>query len=317
MKGTSFMSEFLIIIYQILKFFVIILIGVICVKCKIIGSKELDIISKLILKMTLPLLIFSNTVDGATRTDLASNLIILPVSIVVYVVWIIVSLILAKCNRLTKDRSKIYQAIFIFGNIGFIGIPLVSALYPKTGMIYISMYTIIDQVILWTYGIYLTSGQNQQIKLNVVKRMINPPLVATILALFVILVNLQLPSFLIDALKSMGGASSPLSLVYIGASLCFCNFREILKRKEIYVGICVKMLCLPIILYITLFYWLHISKQISVTMALLTALPCMITVPMLAKSNNVEGDYCISAVMLTHVFSLVLLPFVFYIISKI
>ena len=45
----------------------------------------------------------------------------------------------------------------IYGNVGFLGIPLLSAAFPERGGLYIALFSIIDQLVLWTYGMYLTT----------------------------------------------------------------------------------------------------------------------------------------------------------------
>jgi len=45
----------------------------------------------------------------------------------------------------------------LFGNVGFIGIPIISSLFPQKGMLYIALFTIVDQLLLWTLGLSLTS----------------------------------------------------------------------------------------------------------------------------------------------------------------
>ncbi len=302
------MSEFFIIGHQVIKFFLVILVGIYCVKRKILSEKDTKVLSRLIVKVILPVFIFSNTVNSATRSDLKTYFMVLPLSALIYALWILTGRLLAKIQKIEMSKYKVYQAIFVFGNVGFIGIPLISAIFPEKGMIYISLFTIIDQLMLWTYGVELTSGEEHEWNIKKLRNVINPPFIAILAAIVVIICGIQLPDILRDTLSSIGSASSPLSLIYIGASLCFCNFGRILKRREIYVGICVKMICLPVIVYIILQNLLNLSQDLSMTMALLTALPCMTTIPMLANSNGVEGEYCVSATMFTQMVSLITLP---------
>ncbi len=311
------MSEFLIIVYQIAKFMIMIGIGVICVKCGILKEEHLPILSRLIMKVILPIFIFTNTIGGATKSDLIEDFIVLPISIGVYMLWIGVGMLLAKIQHIEESKYKVYQAVYIFGNVGFIGIPLITAIYADKGMVYISLFTIVDQIVLWTYGMYLTSKEKPRASLSDLKKMLNPPLIAIFLAIFIVLVQIPVPSIIFDALKSVGNASSPLSLIYIGASMCFCHFGDVIKKKEVYVGIAVKMMILPVIVYLILQRIVGIEQTISMTMALLTALPCMTTVPMMAKQNNVEPEYCLSAVMIGQVASLLTLPIVCYVILTI
>ena len=63
--------------------------------------------------------------------------------------------ILAKALGLKEERGKAFQALFVFGNIGFIGIPLIQTLYQGEGMIYAALFSMVDQLTLWTYEFIL------------------------------------------------------------------------------------------------------------------------------------------------------------------
>ena len=74
---------------------------------------------------------------------------------VMYALLILVFWLVAELLRLKGSRSHVFQASLIFGNAGFIGIPLIMALWPQNGAIYVALMSIIDQTLLWTYGVWL------------------------------------------------------------------------------------------------------------------------------------------------------------------
>ena len=62
------------------------------------------------------------------------------------------------------------------------GIPIVTSIYPENGMLYICVFTIIDQLMLWTAGVRLTSGTDSQKKAVLISRkLINPVTVSIFL----------------------------------------------------------------------------------------------------------------------------------------
>lgn len=308
------MNEFFIILNQIVKFMVMILVGIICVKTKVLKEEGLGVISSLVVKVTLPIFIFCNTIFGATREQLISDFVLIPLFIFIYIVLVIIAKVLSKLAHMKAEKKNIYESLFIFGNVGFIGIPLIAAVMPEHGMLYIALFTIVDQAALWTLGVHLTSPIGEGLSLSNLKKMLNPPLVAIFSAIVIVMCGLKLPVQLTEPLKAIGNVTTPLCLIYIGGSLCFCDFSKIIKCKEIYVGIVVKMLVLPIIIFKLLALAGISTEEVRLTIALLVALPTMLTIPMLAKSNGVEGEYCVSGAMLTQIFSLATLPIVSYIV---
>lgn len=59
--------------------------------------------------------------------------------------------------KLQESRVGIYRAMLLFGNIGFIGLPMISSVFPENGILYASVFMLIDQFMLWTLGVKLTS----------------------------------------------------------------------------------------------------------------------------------------------------------------
>ena len=50
-----------------------------------------------------------------------------------------------KFFKLQESRVGIYRAMLLFGNIGFIGLPMISSVFPENGILYASVFMLIDQ----------------------------------------------------------------------------------------------------------------------------------------------------------------------------
>ena len=105
------------------------------VKLRILEEASLAGVSGLVMKIALPCYIFINAVTSATRQSLMQSLIIVPIGIALYIALVLVNICIEKVFGLKGNRQKIYRASFVFGNIGFMGIPLVAAIYPDTAIL--------------------------------------------------------------------------------------------------------------------------------------------------------------------------------------
>lgn len=76
------------------------------------------------------------------------------------------SFLSGKLLHLHGDHQQLYSAMSAFGNIGFMGIPIVTSIFPERGMLYISVFTMIDQLMLWTVGVRLTSKAGNTVEKN-------------------------------------------------------------------------------------------------------------------------------------------------------
>ena len=104
------------------------------------------------MKLVMPVMIFTNTVDGVDRSSLLGSLSLLGLTALLYACTFVMARLMAAAFRLQGDR-----ALTMFGNVGFMGIPIVSSIFPDYGMLYIAVFTIIDQMVLWTLGVKLTT----------------------------------------------------------------------------------------------------------------------------------------------------------------
>ncbi len=306
------MEQFFIVLNQIGIFLILIIFGILAVKFGILDEHSLGSVSKLVMRMALPAYIFINTAEGATRQGLAESLLVIPLAIALYLMLFLLSLLLEKVFHLKGNRGHVFRAIVMFGNVGFMGIPLVVELYPDTALLYISLFTILDQGLFWTYGVSLTkpvSEQKEKISLKNLKNLLSPALVAIVGATVLVLLNIHLPKLLTTTLSKLGTASMPLSLLYIGGMLSMTDVRKVLRCGELYAEIGLKMLVLPIVFFLVM-KLCQVPTDMAGTMTFLTGLPAINMVAMLSKNNGSDGDYAVCAVMMTTLACLVTLPLV-------
>ncbi len=306
------MEQFNIVLNQLILFFILMIIGYIAVRLKVVGETFLDGLSRLITRIILPLLVFSNAISGTTRQQLFDGYPILLLTLAFYISIITVCFCLGKILRLKGERNKVFRAAMIFGNAGFLGIPLITSIFPENGPIYIVLMSIIDQSFMWTYGLKLTTPATKKTKFSI-KNFINPALCAVILSLIFLLLNIHLPDVVVNALSTMGRSATPLSLFYLGGLFYFCNWKSVLKTKELYIGILAKMIAFPLAFYAVASRICPYEEMVK-TISIIAALPTMTTIAIFTKSNHNEEDYAVGFVLITTAASLITLTIVSYFI---
>lgn len=305
------MNYFSIVLGQLEIFAVYMAIGMIAVKMHILDRDGLGVLSGIVTKILLPLLIFTNTIHGPTRDQFLSSTVIIFIGLALFLSLYILSGLLSKIMRLRGNRGKIYRACTMFGNCGFMGIPVILALYPDQGGLYMGMYTVADQLMLWTLGVYLASPVEANLSISGnLRKMLNPATIAVLLSVFFVLTGLKLPDFLSDALTKTGAAAPPLSMVYLGGAFCFISIKEYLKKLEIYLMILVKMLLAPLAVYFLLTYIPDLPQSIAITISIICGLPSMSSIAMIAETQHSDSDYAAGMIFLTTISTIITLPIV-------
>ena len=174
------MNTFWILMEQIELFIVYLVIGMILVRTGVLSDKGLDWIARVVMKLSLPTMIFVNVISQVDRTALVQSLSIIGLAVTASILLFRLGVALTKLFHVEGDRSQIYRAMTMFGNVGFMGIPIITSIFPERGMLYVSVFTIVDQLAMWTVGVKLTSPSGKG-KFDP-KKLINPATVAIALA---------------------------------------------------------------------------------------------------------------------------------------
>ena len=305
------MEYFRIVTGQITFFIVYALIGVYMIKRRIIDREGLNVLSRVITGITLPLLVFTNALTGTDREGFFSALPVLGLTAVMYLCLFLLSTAEAALLKLPDRHRDLFRAGGMFGNNSFMGIPIIAALFPSGGVLYIALVTILDQVVFWTLGLSFSTPPEVRKTFRTgekLRRMLNPAMIGIIAAVIMILTETSLPEPLLTAFTKTGQISTPLALIYIGGVFCTIDFGECFRRREFYSHLVLKMCVFPILFFLAMSRLAGVQRDIAVTMAVVSGLPTMTALTMLAQSQGSDHTYTAGMVFFTTVLSIVTIP---------
>ena len=112
------MNTFWILMEQIELFIVYLVIGMILVRTGVLSDKGLDWIARVVMKLSLPTMIFVNVISQVDRTALVQSLSIIGLAVTASILLFGLGVALTKLFHVEGDRSQIYRAMTMFGNVG-------------------------------------------------------------------------------------------------------------------------------------------------------------------------------------------------------
>ena len=310
-----------IIINQLLIFGLLMIVGAIVSKRKILNDTSKDFLARIIIDVTLPFLIFSTFSHLEFDIKLIkSGLFVIILAFVNHIVLYTIGSFPSYAQKLDKPQALVHTLHTVFGNIVFLGFPLFDALFPGgTGVFYAALYQMASNSILFTFGIYRLSSGHQK---SGWKSLLNANTGAIVLGCLVLLSGIHLPKFIIDAFSGLGKCTSPLSMVYIGALLFGMNIRTAFKTLSVYILSVNKLIIIPIILgllNILLLKVLHIeiAREAFFVLGMQAGMPCQTII--VVMSRRFGGDYHLAAsnLFVTTLFSIITLPFLYYFLGLI
>lgn len=311
-----------IILSQIFILAVVVIIGAIAAKFKVLTPESKDMLSKVIFNISLPLMLFTNFLKlESTPRLLANIMIVILVSGFVILFLFLMGWLATRIFKIKGREAAIFRAHSMFGNTIFLGFPLITALYGAEGLLYASMFQLISNLIMWTLGVVvLTHGNGTSWKKNLI-RVINPNTIATLTGLLFFLLSIKLPALLIKPLSELGSANTWLCMLYIGAMLAFSNAGDLLGKKSLYIISCNRLLFVPAIL-ISLFAVLSAmagiapDKLVTSVIILEASMPCMASVVIMAKELGADDHLAVGNVFVSTLLSIVTLPIVMMAINR-
>ena len=297
-----------IVIRQMIQFLVIFVVGLLAAKGNVISREGLPQIAKVVTKVLMPVWIFCASYFNNDWPMIRDNVIIFAISAGAYLIISLVMKLVAVVMGLKGDRQKAYRFAFTFGNLGMIGIPLMLYLFPETGGLFMALFSIVDQGLFWTYGLYLATDSESTTKLSI-RHFLNPNFLAIFAGLILAGLGVKLPALASDILNSLKVGFPCLGILYLGALFFYSNWAEALKRKELYAGIAVKMILIPVITG-KLLLMTSLPEWIVYATVLTIALPTMTIVPMVASLYGKEGSYTSGITVVTLVAGIFTIPLV-------
>ena len=305
-----------VVFNQIIIFSILMVIGFIAAKTSVLTKDVLNALSKLIVKLILPALIFSIIASsGVTAQEfLISGRFAFGV-VLCYALLIPAGIVMSKLCKLEGKTANIFVALTTFGNMGFMGIPLIQAIFKEpVAQVCISIYTIVDMALLWTFGVYLCSRHQQNSNpLSAVRNMVNPTTVALLIAFIIMILKIPVPDLLLSTISGIGNTSKYLTLMYLGGSLAYVSVNKLINKPSIFVLMIVKMLIMPIIVYFLLGFFLPQIPRTILT--IIVGLPSMTTVAMTATAYQSDVEYATEVIFVTTIASIVTIPMVSIITS--
>jgi len=308
------MENFFAVLNQVLIFLIIMIVGFVSVKTKYLPVSFLPAISGLFASIVVPFIIFVYTVNGATRDDVIGHSHLIAANACAYAALILLMRITPKLLRIKGNRASLFTFGTSFGNVGFVGIPLLLAVFGARVMIIITIFSVVDLVLFSSYGYSLSypTDNKQKFSLKTLRNIIKPPFLAIVLAIVFIMLGIRLPVVLNTAFTSITNIGLALPLIYMGGVLTTLKAKDLSKYYDLYAAIALKMIAVPICIFLT-YRAVGFSHDIAFTSAILFGLPSPAILPMLASANGSDAEYATVMVLLTTLSSLFTLTLISYI----
>ncbi len=297
--------------------------GYLLVKVKMLNSAHSGVLSKLLMYVGMPFLILSGTINNISfnKEIILTVFVVAAVGIAFTFAIFFVSKPLAAMEREIKTNGMI-RFCMAFSNNGFLGIPLAVAVFGADSpiMTVLVILNIITNILMYTLGVYLVSGNKSKISLK--KAFLNPVLIAFIIGIVLNLlkVNTYIPE--VSTFSShFSGLVTPLSMTILGMKMAEIKFTSLFKSWRMYYVCALKLILFPTIIVGLL---LAVDKIFSVNIIdnsvilgffIAFAMPTAGLASTFADGFGGDTENAVSMTLGTTLLSILTIPILYWILS--
>ena len=301
------MEMFLKMMNLQIELLLLMLIGFVVKKMKVIDTSQQKGLSELLINVILPATIIKSFISQQnTSLDVLKNsIIMIALCLAIQIAIMLGAKLLPKF--FDKDKAKIMEYGLLVSNSSFVGLPVIEYMFSLEAVMYASIYLIPMRFTMWTVGISLFSKE-ADFKSNIKNVVFHPCIIAVVAGFILMFLPFQLPSVFVETISIVSKSSTCLSMIVIGAILSDIDFDHLLD-KSIVVFTLLRLFILPITVFIIL-KLLNLDSLLIAIAVILTAMPCGSTCPILAQKYNSDYKFAAKLVLVTSLLSVLSIPLI-------
>lgn len=281
-------------------------IGYMCAKLKLVGPDFNKGLSKLVINVFLAGMILSSVINKQLEmsgSDVAFGIGMLTL---MSLISLGIGIITPSVLRFKGGDTGMYRILVAFGNVGFVGLPIISAVYGAEVVFFAALVNIPFNLLMYTVGVMQLQdgGDNKKFQL---KKALNVPIIATLIATVIFIFEIPMPLIVEDTASTVGAACVPLSMMSVGLSLGNVSIKEALTQPRLYAVNIVRLIIVPLATWGVLQFIIDDPVMLG-TVVIMSACPPAIVCPILGMDYGRDGAEGSEAVFIGSILSIVTVP---------
>ncbi|MCI5800908.1 MAG: AEC family transporter [Oscillospiraceae bacterium] len=303
----------LIVLGRVLVMFGLMLVGIGYAKWKKLTPDQTGRISDLLLTIVVPCMLvdsFQIPYDSEAARDLLFS-----AGLAVFAS--ILSILLTHFIFTRKNpgpEGRVGRFGMAFGNVGFIGVPLISGVFGDEAIIFAAAYMVAFNIFSWTYGVVVLKGSARALSFR--QAVLNPGVIGTVVAVPLFAFGIMLPDAVGTVVRYIGSMQTPLAMLVCGFFLSKVDFRKIFTGRILYISF-VRLLAIPLVTLGVYWLagahtWMPSGEYLLIINLIASACPSAITTSLMADRFGLDGEYGAKIVAVTTLCSIITVPLLVY-----
>ncbi|NCA67239.1 MAG: hypothetical protein EOM87_04145 [Clostridia bacterium] len=282
--------------------------GYILVKAKLVKTEAISAFSILLLYVSQPFLTIYSFQKASFSMAMLGNMgIVLGLSTLIQAGFLLIMYLIYR-KHYDNPGYRVSTVAIAFGNVGFLGVPLLEAMIPQypEAVAYSAVFIISMNFLAWTLGSAFLTGDKKHMKPK--NFLLNPLMLGLIVALPLFFTGTKLTGTVMNSVEILGKMTAPLCMLILGMRFATVKPKELFSDGRIYITSSMKLIIYPLAVFLLVFA-LPVETSIKLTLFILSCCPTASMVQNLAEIHGVGGQKeAANSVLLSTIFSMVTIP---------
>ena len=308
--------DFSTILGQMLMLLLMMILGYLARRQNLLDEHVNASLSKVVLNVTLPAqIITSFAMEGAELTNGEVGAAF-GLSCLIYLFYMALAVIYVRLMRLPRQDWGTYQYMIIFGNSGFMGFPVITAIFGAKALVYAVIMNIVFNLLVFSYGIKLITDGSETAGSFSWRKLINMPLISSALTLVLFFLHIKLPVVVNTALFTMGDATTPMAMLILGCTIAEMPLRELFDEWRVYIFTAVKLLAMPLLVFLLLqlLPGFEANSLLGKVLVVLSSVPVATNATMLSIEYGGNNKLVAQGIFFSTIFSVLTIPLLVFIL---
>ena len=205
-------------------------------------------------------------------------------------------------------RHRIENFAVAFGNAGFIGIPLVTAVFGPEAAFYVVSFSTFANLLQWTYGIVIISGKKETMNLRMV--FVNPVFISMVIGIALFVLQPTLPTVVTGTIGYIADGNTVLAMIILGYYLSKVQLRGLFADVRLYLFSALRLLVVPAVTILVFLPFPFARGEITLITLIAAATPVASSTAIFAQKFDQDYRQAVSYVCLSTILSVATLPLV-------
>ena len=298
------------ILTQMAVLFIVMAVGYAANKFKVLTSQSNKLLSKLVIYIAMPCTILNSVLSGEATASGRDAAVFMLMAVASFVLFFLLSAPLPQLVRGQKSDYGMLRFMVVFGNVGFMGFPIIQSIFGVGAVFYVTIFNIVFSVLCFSVGIIMVSGKGEKVNPML---FVNPTMVAAVLTVILFYTKPGVPAVISESVELIGRLTTPAAMLVIGSTLATISFKEVFGEVRIYPLAAVKLFVIPVLTWLLLRLFITDALMLGV-LTVLAAMPTASNATMLSMEYGGNEILASKGIFLTTLLSVATIPLILYLL---